>query len=115
MMVASSQGHYKDKAHKLESMTGLLDKESVKEMMVERCTWKNGTSMPLALWMCCNNGNYKKTHFIEVLVKYSTGEELEMINGEGDLPLHTVRTSSFSSKSHLANNLKGSKTRPLAG
>jgi uncharacterized protein (DUF2249 family) len=40
--------------------------------------------------MAKNNGNYKKPDIIEALSKYSSGEELEMINGEGDLPLHVV-------------------------
>lgn len=93
MMVASLQKRAKTKAEKLESMIKLLDREGVKEMMLERC---DGTFTPLALWMSCNKAQYheaeyKKADFIEVLTKYSTGEELEMINDEGDLPLHTVR------------------------
>jgi hypothetical protein len=40
--------------------------------------------------MAKNGGVYKKADIVEVLTSYSLGEELEMINGEGDLPLHVV-------------------------
>lgn len=42
--------------------------------------------------MATNNGKYKKSDFIDVLQSYSDGKNLEMINGEGDLPLHVVCT-----------------------
>jgi hypothetical protein len=73
----------------LNDMLKEFDKESVKEMLVERAVVQPGALTPLAYWMA-KNTQYKKADIIEVLSKYSSGEELEMINGEGDLPLHVV-------------------------
>jgi len=73
----------------LNDMLKEFDKEAVKEMLVERAAVQPGALTPLAYWMA-KNTQYKKADIIEALSKYSSGEELEMINGEGDLPLHVV-------------------------
>jgi hypothetical protein len=54
-----------------------------------------GALTPLAYWMAKNNGNHKKSDIVEILTSYSSGEELEMINGEGDLPLHVVSSQTI--------------------
>lgn len=89
-----SKGWDKTDRERLQKVLALFDKEALKEMFLERCTDSPGALTPLAYWMA-NNGNYKGKKVIEMLSKYSTGEELEMINGEGDLPLHVVRISSL--------------------
>lgn len=89
-MVASKCGFAKTHADKLQAMIRLFDKEAVKEMLVERCTLHPGALTPLGYWMATNGGRYKKPDIIAILSKYSTGQDLEMINGEGDLPLHVV-------------------------
>jgi ankyrin repeat protein len=79
---------------KLQHMIELFDGEAVKDMFLERCTCAPGALTPLAYWMAKGSGTgYRSPAIIEVLSKYSTGEDLEMINGEGDLPLHVVRIS----------------------
>jgi len=92
-MVVYRSYHAKSGTKKLQRMIELFDKDAVKEMLLERCNESPGALTPLAYWMARNNGTYKKSDFIEILAKYSSGEELEMINGEGDLPLHVVRIS----------------------
>lgn len=84
----------KSDAKKVKELLELFDKAALKEMLVERCNQAPGALTPLAYWMAKNNGNYKKSDIIELLTSYSSGEELEMINGEGDLPLHVVSFSS---------------------
>jgi len=79
----------------LQKLLELFDKDAVKEMLLERCSEAPGALTPLAYWMAKNGGSYKKPDFIAILAKYSSGEDLEMINGEGDLPLHVVRISIF--------------------
>ncbi|TVY75886.1 Uncharacterized protein LSUE1_G007435 [Lachnellula suecica] len=74
----------------LDGMLQLFDKDAVKEMLLERCNITPGALTPLAYYMSTNAGRNKKTFFIEALSRYSSGEELEMINGEGDLPLHVA-------------------------
>ncbi|KAG0652383.1 Ankyrin-3 [Hyphodiscus hymeniophilus] len=75
---------------KLQTMIDLFDKDAVKEMLLERCNSHPGALTPLAYFMSCSTGNWKETNIVEILAKYSTGDELEMINGEGDLPLHVA-------------------------
>jgi hypothetical protein len=80
-------------AEELEKLLKLFDKSALKEMLLERCSQAPGALTPLAYWMAKNGGSYKKADIVELLTSYSSGEELEMINGEGDLPLHIVRPS----------------------
>lgn len=77
----------------LSKLLELFDKDAVKEMLLERCNEAPGALTPLAYWMSKTNGSFKKPDFIAILAKYSSGEDLEMINGEGDLPLHVVSVS----------------------
>ncbi|KAF7901931.1 uncharacterized protein EAF01_007229 [Botrytis porri] len=73
----------------LESIIKLFNKKDVQEMLLERSDDYPSAVTPLALWMSMAT-HYDGADVIEVLLKYSTGEELEMINGEGDLPLHVA-------------------------
>lgn len=90
-MVVYRSYNAKSGTKKFQRMIELFDEDGVKDMLLERCNESPGALTPLAYWMARNNGGYKKSDFIEILAKYSSGEELEMINGEGDLPLHVVR------------------------
>jgi ankyrin repeat protein len=89
LLVYPKTGNVKDDVEILQNMLEEFDKEAVKEMLVERAAVQPGALTPLAYWMA-RNTQYKKADIIEALSKYSSGEELEMINGEGDLPLHVV-------------------------
>jgi hypothetical protein len=77
----------------IQSMVDLFDKNIVKEMLLERTSTASGALTPLAYWMSqglAHNSDHIKLDFISLLTQHSTGEELEMINGEGDLPIHVV-------------------------
>ena len=76
-------------AKKLQIIMELLDKQAMKDMLLERCTCAPGALTPLAYAMSKGSAS---PAIVKVLSQYSTGEDLEMINGEGDLPLHVVRT-----------------------
>jgi hypothetical protein len=89
LLVHPKTGDVEDDVEMLQDMLKEFDKEVVKEMLVERAMVQPGALTPLAYWMA-KNTQYKKADIIEALSKYSSGEELEMINGEGDLPLHVV-------------------------
>ncbi|KAF7937481.1 uncharacterized protein EAE98_001795 [Botrytis deweyae] len=73
----------------LESIIKLFNKKDVQEMLLERSDDYPSAVTPLALWMS-KATHYDSADVIEVLLKYSNCEELEMINGEGDLPLHVA-------------------------
>ncbi|KAG9236672.1 hypothetical protein BJ875DRAFT_524495 [Amylocarpus encephaloides] len=84
-----------------------FDKEAVKEMFLERCTWSPGALTPLGLYMnkYCNAYCMK---FVKALAGYSTGEDLSMINGEGDLPVHVAIKNNYSSITGLILNIQPS-------
>ena len=89
-LLAHHRSGAKTDRKKMEAILELFNKEAVKDMLLERCTSHPGALTPLTFWLSNNNGASRKTHIIELLSKYSTGEDLEMINGEGDLPLHVA-------------------------
>lgn len=77
-------------AERLQQLISLFDKKAVEEMLLERCTETPGAVTPLAYFLAKNSGSYRKPDSVNVLSQYSNGEDLAMINGEGDLPLHVV-------------------------
>jgi ankyrin repeat protein len=94
---------------KLRAIIGLFDKKHVEEMLLERCTLEPSLSTvtPLAYWMS-KNTDYKKPDIIEVLTEYSRGDDMGLVNGEGDLPLHQASSFPFASpfaKADLASRL----------
>ncbi|EMR81433.1 putative ankyrin repeat protein [Botrytis cinerea BcDW1] len=88
-LAADARSVDKETISSLESIIKLLDKKDVQEMLLERSDDYPSAVTPLALWMS-KAKRHDSVDFIELLLKYSTGEELEMINGEGDLPLHVA-------------------------
>lgn len=89
-------------------MLSLFDPAALKEMFTERCNEHPSALSPLAYWMARNNGSYNKTDIIETLSKHSSLEDLSMINGEGDLPLHVAIKQSMSSISSFLLSLNPS-------
>jgi ankyrin repeat protein len=81
-------------AENIGRILALLDKEQVKEMLLERCSTSANSpaSTPLAYYLSHINYNHRNADVMKLLVEYSGGDDLELINGEGDLPLHTVRS-----------------------
>lgn len=80
----------------LPKLLDLFDKDTVKDMFLERCNESPGALTPLAYWMArAGTGGSKDPEFLAILAKHSSGEDLEMINGEGDLPLHVVSISNL--------------------
>ena len=108
-MVISGSYPAEDNTKTLQKMLEVFDKDAVKEMLLERCNEAPGALTPLAYWMAKNRGSYKKPDFIAILAEYSSGKDLEMVNGEGDLPLHVVRISNSAREHNLTDNRQSSK------
>ena len=82
---------------RLRELLQLFDRSHVKEMLLERCTLGHHFSSltPLAYWLKKNTSiggwtSHMKPDIIEILTEYSGSEDMDLINGEGDLPLHQV-------------------------
>ncbi|KAG4030376.1 hypothetical protein MFRU_012g01140 [Monilinia fructicola] len=88
-LAAAADGITEEVVSRLDSIIKLFHKKDVQEMSLERADVYPSALTPLALWMS-QHPHHDQTEILEVLLKYSTGEELEMINGEGDLPLHVA-------------------------
>lgn len=85
----------------ISAMISLFDKKDIKEMLLEKCTLgpELASLTPIAYWMANNDSNANvyaaskannKTDILEILSSFSDGEDLGIINGGGDLPLHQV-------------------------
>ncbi|KAL2074939.1 hypothetical protein VTL71DRAFT_8719 [Oculimacula yallundae] len=92
----------------LREMISLFDKVAVAEMLLERCTEKPGALTPLAYYFVKNSGQYRKPDIVAILSEYSNGEDLAMINGEGDLPLHVAIKQGMSQVTSFLLSLKPS-------
>lgn len=90
MVCPNQPGRANTNPNKLKQLISLFDKSALQKMFLERCTERPGALTPLAYWMASNNGSYKKADVVEILAEHSNGEDLAMINGEGDLPLHVA-------------------------
>jgi ankyrin repeat protein len=80
----------KEQLEDIEAIINLFDKTAVKAMLLERTSISAGAMTPLAYLMQYTGNQHKKPDLISLLTQCTAGEELEMINGEGDLPLHVV-------------------------
>lgn len=107
-LLGNRNGGARTSGKKLQAMIDIFNKVSVKEMLLERCINHPGALTPLAYWMSRSGGSWKRTNIIEILSKYSTGEDLEMINGEGDLPLHVAVKHGLSTITELLLKLNPS-------
>ncbi|TVY32755.1 Uncharacterized protein LOCC1_G008587 [Lachnellula occidentalis] len=93
----------------LPKLLELFDKDAVKDMFLERCNHSPGALTPLAYWMDkVGSGCSWAPDFIAILAKYSSGEDLEMINGEGDLPLHVAIKRGWSATTSYLLSLNSS-------
>lgn len=73
----------------LKSMLATFDTFHVKQMLLERCLESGkSSSTPLAYWLSFTSDKYHDIEILKLLLSYTDGEELDMINGAGDLPLH---------------------------
>nr|POE59301.1 ankyrin repeat domain-containing protein 54 [Quercus suber] len=76
---------------KLPQLLDLIDKRVLPSLMIERCSEDPGALTPLACF-CADTSSADDidAEILSTIIKYSGGEELSMINGEGDTPLHVA-------------------------
>jgi hypothetical protein len=89
----SNEGHIYD----LKAMLELLDEETRHALMLQRNAASNGGGSPLHNWLNARMNTYGGNNdmdrmIVELLLSYSKGNELSLINGAGDTPLHSVIT-----------------------
>ncbi|KAI0521370.1 ankyrin repeat protein [Xylaria bambusicola] len=101
----------------LRQMLDLFDPELRTHMFRQRNNLSCGGNTPLHLWLTESyipwsrlNGDKDSTHvtLLRLLLEYSKGEELEILNGSGDTVLHTavLRSSADQARVLLEQNPK---------
>ena len=84
----------------LRRMIDLLDPEPRKKLLTQRNSYTNGAATPLHHWLKhiqaiwgVDDQAGKQEATLKMLLNYSNGEELGMVDGAGETPLHTLVTS----------------------
>lgn len=89
-----------DLAPEIRSLLGLIDKRVVRSLFVERCHGGPGGTTPLARWLWQPNSNHwdstwryasresRSSEVLDAILEYSGGEDLMMMDGSGQFPLH---------------------------
>ncbi|KAK7614422.1 ankyrin repeat protein [Phyllosticta paracitricarpa] len=78
--------------HQLSKMVGLLDRRLLPNFVTERRATECGGSTPLSQWLESRAADSDRdVKMLNVILDFSPAlEELEMVNGAGDTPLHIV-------------------------
>lgn len=82
---------------KLRELLTLVDPRLIPSLFEERTTQEPGAATPLARWLYCHaqpfshtvDVNYREK-FFSVILEFSKGQDLSIINAEGDTPVHTA-------------------------
>jgi ankyrin repeat protein len=91
-----------DKLARIRELLGLIDTRLLASLFKERTTESPGAATPLARWIHSSNINYSdydnkgNTGVLDIILAFSKGEDLSIISGEGDTPLHVATRHSAS-------------------
>ena len=73
----------------LRATLGLLEQSLIPTMLLERCASTGvGSLTPLAFWIHNSTIGNTDAEVVQVLLEYSKGADLEIMDGAGDYPLH---------------------------
>jgi ankyrin repeat protein len=83
---------------RISDLFGLIDPSLLTSLFTERTTALPGAATPLACWLyTCFKPNYNETvssdgheAVVHAILEFSKGEDLGLVNGEGDTPLHAA-------------------------
>jgi len=75
-------------AAQLRNLLHLVDPRLLSSLFMERTTQSPGAATPLALWLYGRGEAAHHEAMLQVMLEFSQGEDLGIINAEGDTPLH---------------------------
>jgi ankyrin repeat protein len=102
----------------IRAILKLLDIPSMHKMLVQRCNEYPGGLTPLARWLYKANGiSFARPNraVIETLLEFATGDDIEVPDATGLLPLHIVCTSHMPLSIHPLKVLMGLGRKVLHG
>lgn len=89
-ITATTSNFVSDLAH-IRNLIETIDKRLIPGMCVQRCSRNPGSLTPLALLVTSHyDSNEIRVDMARLILEYSQGAELELLNGEGHTPLHVV-------------------------
>ncbi|KAF2093581.1 ankyrin repeat protein [Rhizodiscina lignyota] len=93
-LLLSGNDFAKNKAQRTRDLLELIDPALLPSLFTERCSEEPGSLTPLHRWILKASGYTNDTarfaEFLDLVLEYSKGVELDTINGAGDTPLHTI-------------------------
>jgi ankyrin repeat protein len=80
---------------RIRELLGLIDPRLLPSLFLEQTTEGPGAATPLAHWIhqCIREGGCNDewlVKFVRLILEFSKGEDLGIVNGEGDTPLHAA-------------------------
>ncbi|CAA9958257.1 Ankyrin repeat protein [Pyrenophora teres f. maculata] len=84
------------KLDRIRKLFGLVDPRLIASLLTERTTEAPGAATPLARWMHSFRPQYSSSvaeghdRVLKVILDFSKGEDLGIISGEGDTPVHVA-------------------------
>jgi ankyrin repeat protein len=87
--VSKKHSKHDYRAEVVEAFISLLDPTLLPELLLQRSTHDHGSHTPLS-WFFHNCDNADSTEFLKIMLHYSQGKDLELMDGAGDYLLHYV-------------------------
>ena len=91
LVVQGIDGSIQDDPSKIRNLLQLLDRHVAHELFLERCKEGQGALTPLARGLrslASNSGNQISPAVLEVLHEFTNGDDLALMDGSGQFPLH---------------------------
>jgi len=85
-----------EKLNRIRKLFGLIDPGLIARLLTERTTETPGAATPLARWTHSlrprYSGNVSEGHeqVLQIILDFGKGEDLDIISGEGDTPVHAA-------------------------
>lgn len=84
--------------NRLRELLSLVDGRLLPSLFTERTTAEPGAATPLAVWVksflstnyYSNNDTAGREKHLQIILEFSKGADLGIVNGEGDTPIHAV-------------------------
>ncbi|KAI9818880.1 MAG: hypothetical protein M1827_007701 [Pycnora praestabilis] len=88
-----SNQKYDDAVENMRTMLEIVDKRILQDLLIERCAEDPGALTPLARLMKISSHSEfdnKTEALANILLDFGKGEDLDMLSGDGDAPLHAA-------------------------
>lgn len=92
-VLSRSINQVRPESEDIREIFGLIDRRLLESLFIERTSESPGSATPLARWLYMNRQSGHEgegEQILRTILEFSKGVELDIINGEGDTPLHAA-------------------------